>query len=153
VARTKYLLEIIRITSSKHVHLEERTNDLFFDITDKLDDETEITINVEPKDLYEVPHNFISRGIAWMKTGQEIHYLMVVNDKGKPIKEKPPAISGKVLRVARDWKGLGRAISDSFGSDLPMGRIAMVGALIIGIGLVAFLIWKGWIPTPESWGL
>ncbi len=153
MTRHKYLLEILRVSEKKHVHLEEKTNDLFVEVKTKLDDGTEITINVEPKDLYEIPHNFISRGIEWIRTGREKHYLMVVNDQGEPITETPPAISGKVLRVARDWKGLGKAISDSFGNDLPMGRIAMIGAIIIGVTLIAFLISKGYIPTPESWGI
>lgn len=153
MTRHKYLLEILRVSEKKTVHREERTDDLFVEVTDTLDDDTTITIKVEPKDLYEVPHNVISRFISWAMTGQTKHYLMVVNDKSETFIEAAPAISGKVLRVARDWKGLGKAISDSFGSDLPMGRIAMIGAIIIGVALIAFLISKGYIPTPESWGL
>lgn len=153
MTRHKYLLEIIRVSDKKHVHVEERTDDLFLEVKNKLDDGPEITIKVEPKDLYEVPHNFISRFISWARTGQTKHYLMAVNDKGEPFIENAPAISGKVLRVARDWKGLGKAINDSFGSDLPLGRIAMIGGVLIAVAIVAVLVYNGFIPTPESWGL
>lgn len=153
MSRANYLLEIIRVSDKKHVHLEKRSDDLFITIEDTLDDDTKIEIKVEPKDLYEVKHGILSKIWFYIRTGQTKHYLMVVNQKGEPIKETAPEISGKVLRVARDWKGLGRAISDSFGSDLPLGRIAMVGGVLIGVAIVAYLISKGFIPMPESWGL
>ncbi len=153
MTRNKYLVEVLRITENKHTYTVKQTDELFIEIKDKLDDDTEISIKVEPKDLYEIPYSFIPRVIAWIKTGQRKHYLMVVNNQGKPITETAPAISGKVLRVARDWKGLDTAISDNFGNDLPIKRIAMIGAIIISVGIIAFLIYSGYIPTPESWGI
>lgn len=153
MTRHKYLLEIIQISEKKHIHLEKRSSDLFLTVESVLDDEETVEIEVEPKDLYEVPHGFLSGTISYLKTGQRKHYLMVVNKEGQAIKETQPAISGKVLRVARDWKGLDRAISDSFGSDLPLGRIAVIVAVLGGVVIVGYLVWKGFIPTPRSWGL
>lgn len=153
MSRHKYLLEIIQISEKKHIHMEKRTSNLFLMVESTLENGDTIEIEVEPKDLYEVPHGCLSGTIVWLKTGQRKHYLMVVNKEGKAIKEIQPAISGKVLRVARDWKGLDRAISDSFGSDLPLGRIALIGAVLVGVVIAGYLVWKGFIPTPRSWGL
>ncbi len=152
--RHKYLIEIIQVTEKKHVHLEKRTDDLFLTAEIPLDDsESKNEVKIEPKDLYEVPHGLVPSILFRLQTGQIKHYLMVVNKDGVPIKEVSPKISGKVLRVARDWKGLDKAISDSFGSDLPMGRIAMLIGVVAMVGIVAFLIWKGFIPIPGEWGI
>ncbi len=153
MTRHKYLIEIIQISEKRHVHTEKRTNYLYLTATVPLDGEETAEIKIEPKDLYEVPHGWLTSLLFRLRTGQIKHYLIVVNKEGEPIKEDQPKISGKVLRVARDWKGLDKAISDSFGSDLPLGRIAMIGAVIVMVVIVAVLIWKGFIPTPRNWGL
>jgi hypothetical protein len=73
---------------------------------------------------------------------------MIVNSKGEAIRETKPDVSGKVLTVARDWKGLGSAISDAFGSrfQLPSGLfILAIGAAIVILGVLVYL---GYIPTP-----
>ena len=55
MTRNKYLVEVLRITENKHTYTVKQTDELFIEIKDKLDDDTEISIKVEPKDLYESP--------------------------------------------------------------------------------------------------
>ena len=151
MARNKYLIEIVRVGDNQHEHVEKRSDTLSFDVEAKKKDGSDIVIKVEPKDLYEVPINAFSKLIKWLKTGQTNHYLLVVGPDGTPIKETAPAISGKVLKVARDWRGLGKAISDSFGSNFQIPLIAIILALVGAVLLFGFLVWRGTIPLPRSW--
>ncbi len=150
--RHAHLIEVIMIGKTQHTHTQIRTNDLFSEIDLKLDDDSEITVSIEPRDLYET-----SRGIfgfmKWIRKGEKNHYILIVNENGEPISESTPDISGKVLRVARDWKGLGKAISDSFGGRLQLPRMTLVIGVGIGVLIIIIGVWRGWIPTPTSWGI
>lgn len=150
--RQPYLIEVIMIGKTQHNHTQIRTDDLFSEIDLRLDDGSEIKVSVEPRDLYET-----SRGIfgfiKWIRKGEKNHYILVVNEKGEPIIESKPEISGKVLRVARDWKGLGKAINDAFGGRLQLPRKSLVISVGIGVLIIIFGVWRGWIPTPSSWGI
>lgn len=149
--RKKNLIELIFLGEKQHIHVLIRTNDLFSKIKETLPDGSKINIDVQPRDLYEVPGGLLGF-IPWIIKGQKNHYLLVVNKEGEPIIETAPAISGKVLRVARDWKGLGKAIKDSFGGQFEVPRLALVIAIALGVGVIAFLILRGDIPLPASWG-
>ena len=151
MGRHRYLIEVIQIRENSHIHIRKRTNDLALVIEAKGEDGAEINIKVEPKDLYEVPINFFFWVPKWVKTGMLRHYVIVVGPDGKPIKEDSPSISGKVLKVARDWRGLGKAISDSFGSNWEIPRIGLIIAIGAALLLFGFLVWRGTIPLPRSW--
>lgn len=150
--RFAHTIEVIMIEETQHTHTLVRTNDIFSEIDLTLGDGTKLAVKVEPRDLYEV-----SRGIFGflkrIRTGEKDHYLLIVDSEGNPIKEVAPKISGKVLRVARDWKGLGKAIHDSFGGRFQIPRTALVVAVGVGVVVIVFLVWRGFIPTPTSWGI
>ena len=153
MGRERNLIEIIRISEKQNDHLFVKSDSLFETISSKFGGDTEIEIKIEPRDLYEVSINGFLNFLIWVGTGRINHYIMVINEDGKPIIEEPPEISGKVLKVARDWKGLGKAIRDSFGSGFEMPRIALVAGIGVGILILIFLIWRGYIPLPRSWGV
>lgn len=148
--RERNLIEVIRVDETQHGHKFVRTNDLFETISDKNEAGEEIEITIKPKDLYEVPHNIITGFFTWLFSGQVKHYVMVVNQSGVPIKETAPAVSGKVLKVARDWKGLGKAISDAFGSRFRLPNAKMILVIGIAIAVLGILIYLGVIPLPEG---
>ena len=152
MVRTKNLIELIVIEETQHTHQEIRTDDLFSEITFTKMDGTKDTLTVQPRDLYEVGGGLFGF-LKWIRYGQKKHYLMVIREDGTPIKEKDPEISGKVLRVAKDWRGLGKAIHDSFGSRFQIPRMGLVIAVGIGVAVIIFLVWRGFIPTPTSWGI
>jgi hypothetical protein len=149
----RLLIETIIVDENQHKHIFNRTNDTFFSFTDKNEAGEEITIEIEPKDLYEIPSNFIVQFLSMLITGVVAQYLVVVNKQGQPIKEGECEISGKVLKVARDWKGLDQAIKDSFGSQFNMPRLGLIVGIALAILVIGFLVWKGFIPTPQSWGI
>ena len=151
MARKKYLIEVIQIGSGDHTHIQKRTNDLSLVIEGKGPDDSDIEIKVSPKDLYEVPISFLPGFIKFLRTGMIRHYVIIVNPEGIPIEEKSPEISGKVLKVARDWRGLGKAISDSFGSNWEIPRIGIVLGIGLALLIFAVFVWRGWIPLPRSW--
>lgn len=148
--RERNLIELIRIDETQHNHNFIRTNDLFETVQDTNEKGEDIEIEIKPKDLYEVPQNILMGFIVWIFSGRAKHYIMVVDQAGNPIKEIAPKVSGKVLKVARDWKGLGKAIKDAFGSglNLPAPKIILiiVGAIIV----LGFLIYSGYIPLPKG---
>jgi hypothetical protein len=148
--RLRYLVEVIRVDETQHGHKFVRTHDLFENITDENEAGEEITIEIKPKDLYEKPTNLIAGFFNWIFTGQVKHYVMVVNQNGKAIKEKAPKVSGKVLKVARDWKGLGKAIKDAFGGGFSLPSSKMILVIIGAIIVLAGLVYSGWIPLPEG---
>jgi hypothetical protein len=148
--RERYLVEVIRVDETEHGHKFVRTHDLFENIKDINEAGKEIEIEIKPKDLYEVPNNPITGFFTWIFSGRVKHYVMVVNSKGKPIKEKAPEVSGKVLKVARDWKGLGKAISDAFGSRFRLPSSKMILVILGAVAVLAGLIYLGWIPLPEG---
>jgi hypothetical protein len=147
----KYLIEIIMVDESQHKHIFKRTNDTFLKFKEKNQEGEEVDISIEPKDLYEIPSNIFFSFFSMLFRGIIQHFLVIVNKTGTPIKETAPAISGKVLKVARDWKGLDKAVNDSFGSRFEIPKLAMLGALVIFVIIIVFLIWKGFIPLPSSW--
>lgn len=153
MGREKNLIEIIRVDQTQHSHIFKRTDNLFEEITDKNEEGEDIIIKVEPKDLYEVGPNHLINFFVWVFTGRIKHYVMIVNSKGIAIKEKLPDVTGKVLIVARDWKGLDKAINDSFGSRFQIPRIALVGVVGLAVLALAFLVWRGIIPLPARWSI
>jgi len=150
--RKPHLIEVIMIEDTKHTHRIIRSDDLVSTIKFKKADGSEIDISVEPRDLYEV-----NRGLGGLinqiRYGEKDHYLVIVNKDGSPIIETNPAISGKVLKVARDWKGLGKAINDSFGGRFQIPRVGLVVVVGLAVAVLIFGVWRGWIPTPRSWGI
>jgi hypothetical protein len=150
MGREKFLIEIIRIDKTQHNHTFKRTNNLFNKVIQKNEQGQEITIDVEPKDLYKVPPNHIINFFIWIITGRTDHYVMIVNSKGEPIEEITPSVSGKVLKVARDWKGLGKAVNHAFGRRFDLSGNTMIIALGLAIIVLAFLVYRGYIPIPEG---
>lgn len=148
--RERNLIEVIRVDETEHNHKFVRTNDLFETVEDINEAGETITIEIKPKDLYEVPQNSMMGFFVWLFTGRAKHYVMVVNQAGTPIKETTPKVSGKVLKVARDWKGLGRAIKDAFGSRFSLPAPKMILIIGIAIAVLGILIYMGWIPLPEG---
>jgi hypothetical protein len=148
----KYLIEIIMVDETQHKHIFKRTSKTFLKFKEKNQEGKEVEIIIEPKDLYEVPINVISGFFSMLIKGIVQNYIAIVNKEGKAIMETDPAISGKVLKVARDWKGLDKAVSDSFGSRFEIPKIALIGALLVFVAIIVVLIWKGIIPVPSSWG-
>lgn len=153
MGRERNLIEIIRISEKQNDHLFVKSDSLFQTVSSKFGGDEDIDIKIEPRDLYEVSSNFFLELLVWIATGRSRHYIMVIDPKGKPIVEKAPEISGKVLKVARDWKGLGKAIKDSFGTGFEMPSFALVAGIGVGVLILVFLIWRGYIPLPRSWGL
>lgn len=141
------LVEIIRIDKNQHVHEYIKVEDLA-GLVDQTNDAGEmIQIKIQPKDLYEVPHNWL-----WLLLkGYSKHYLLIVKSDGEAIKEENPKVSGKVLKVARDWKGLGKAINDAFGARFQLPSRAMFLGIAGAIILLGVLIYMGWIPIPQRW--
>ena len=151
MGRERYLIEVIRVDETQHSHIFKRTDHLFEKIIDENEAGEEIEIEVEPKDLYEVPQFHLINFFVWLVTGRVSHYIMIVNSQGKAIREIEPMVSGKVLKVARDWKGLDKAIHDAFGSRFQIPRIGLVVVLGVSILVLFFLVWKGFIPLPARW--
>lgn len=149
--RKKYRIEIIRVDETQHNHLFHKTNNLFAEIKDKNEEGKEITIKVEPKDLYEVKLMEPFKFLRWALTGTIQKYIMIVNSNGVAIREKKPKVSGKVLKVARDWRGLGKAINDSFGTRFDIPRVGLVVLVVGAIAVLFLLVKSGYIPLPRSW--
>ncbi len=147
------LIEVIRVDKTQHSHIFKRTNNLFETIEDINEDGETIEIKVEPKDLYQVPVNHIINFFVWVFTGRMRHYIMIVNSKGEPIREISPKVSGKVLLVARDWKGLDSAINDAFGARFKIPRLGVIAIIGVSILILAVLVWRGFIPIPARWSL
>ena len=148
--RKRYLIEVIQIEETQHNHYKFKSQELFTTLTLTTEGKPNQKVEVEPKDLYEVPVG-IKGFLVFLWTGQAKHYMMIVNDTGKPIPETKAEIKGKVLKVARDWKGLGKAIKDSFGSRVEIPRIALIALVFVAIAIMAYLVAKGHIPLPRSW--
>ena len=151
MTRQKYLIEVIQMKEMVNTHVLKRTDDLFTEINIKKEDESNVTITVAPRDLYEVETNLFKGFWVWATKGQKKHYLMIVDKEGNPITEGSATISGKVLKVARDWKGLDGAVKDSFGSSLGMGRLGFIGLIVVAVIVLGVLVWRGVIPLPRSW--
>jgi hypothetical protein len=149
----KYFIEIIMLDENSHTHIFHRTDMPYFKLYEKNQQGESIEINVQPKDLYQVKSFFLFELIALIFKGYLQHFLVIVNEKGEPIKEIKPAINGKVLLVARDWKGLKEAVNDSFGSRIQIPRMAIVGAVVLAVIVIAGLIYTGYIPLPNTWSV
>jgi len=148
--RKRYLIEVIQVEETQHNHYKFKSHDLFTTLKLTTEGRPDQKVEVEPKDLYEVPAG-ITGFFRFIWTGQAKHYMMIVNDLGKPIIETKAEIKGKVLKVARDWKGLGKAIKDSFGSRFEIPRIALIALVFVAVAVMAYLVAKGYIPLPRSW--
>lgn len=147
LGRKKYLLRLIKIGPDEHKHRVFRTDELFFKITEKINDEDK-ELNFSVKDFYTVKHDLVTGFFIWFFTGLNKEYLIVINSEGEIIKEVKPEISGKVLKVARDWRGLDKAINSAFPRNLEIPKIGYAFLIIGAIIILYLLIKSGWIPMP-----
>jgi hypothetical protein len=161
MAREKYKVTIIKVTEDSHSLRTVRTNSIPFRVRDSYkeveienDKETVVVWDTEiqygTKDLYEVKNNFIIGFLAWIFRGIAREYIIVTDKKGEPIKEETPEISGKVLKVSKDWKGLDKAIRSAFQDGFNIPRVGFVVIIVIAVIALFLLIRSGYIPTPEG---
>lgn len=159
MGRERYMVTIIKVTENSHKHRHFRTDTIPFTVKDTFtephkDGEDpkiwDVEINYGTKDLYEVKTNIIDRILRFLFVGIQKKYIIVVNYQGLPIKETAPAISGKVLKVSKDWKGLDKSINSAFNTGLSFGRGAIIVLIVLAIVALFVLIKSGYIPTPEG---
>lgn len=100
--------------------------------------------------FYEFKINDFLAFLRWIFTGIIKSFVLVIDENGDPFEETPPEISGKVLKVAKEWKGLDKAIKSAFMKDGDLPRWIIIIVIIIAIAVLALLIKSGWIPLPEG---
>lgn len=146
--RKKYEILIIRVEETEHNYKYIRTDELNGEYTDMNNDGIQIKINYNVKDLYEIPQGF-SGMYNFYRYGIIRRYLVLVNKDGSIITETPPKITGNVLKVARDWKGLGNAIKSAFGKPgLP--KVLMIVVIAVAIIILLILMKSGYLQLPSG---
>lgn len=152
MSRKKYEMTIIRIGKNEHNHRIERTDSTYFKIVEKIQGEDK-NIEFGLEDLYEKKEFFLSAWFSLIFSGIVAKYFIIIDNEGNVITETKPSNSGKLLKVARDWKGLDKAIKTAFMEKFDLPRWGFLVVIVIAIVVLFLLLKSGWIPLPEGWNI
>lgn len=153
MSRKRFEMTIIRVTEDAHDIRVERTNTLDFEIVEKKENQDDVTHSYGLKDFYELKTMEPFKFFLFIFTGIMKRFLLIVDSEGQPIKETAPAVSGKLLLVSRDWKGLDASIKSAFGSKFQLPKIAFILVIVGALIVLFFLLKSGYIPLPEGLNL
>jgi hypothetical protein len=143
IQRKKYLIEIVSMDKTQNVHTYIRTDNLFVKYKDENEQGLKIDTEIQPKHLYEKKVGFLRGWVRWLFTGITKEYIAILDFSGAVIEEKESKVSSRVLKVAKDWKGLDQAINSAFKKDLELpenlvlyivGAIALILILLVATG-------------------
>ena len=144
---SKYKVTIIKVNEDSQDIMDVYTEKIPFKV--KWTEEGEET-EYGTKDLYEVKTNPFSRLYYRLFKKREKAFMIVVDKNNEPFKEVEPKISGKVLKVAKEWKGLDKAIKSAFSTPFELPRWGILVLVLLALGVLVGLIRSGYIPVPEG---